>query len=145
VICENMVRHFPNLEALELEVCGYHDGKSIYEWNSYADAFAAAEKLKELRVCIQFQEYDEMDKYEPWHAARKECGNFLAARLPALERVGFEYRKRVGTHRFEDSWLEFAIGRDKSTTEIRLNELPPTWYRYPDVWFPERLPIPGAG
>lgn len=73
-----------------------------------------------------------MDKFEPWRAARKECASFLASRIPTLEKIGFEYRKRTGTHRFEDSWLEFEIERKGAVLE--LFELGASWYPFPEVW-----------
>jgi len=35
-LCYAIAAHCPYLEALEVEVCGYHDGKSIHEWVSTA-------------------------------------------------------------------------------------------------------------
>lgn len=59
--------------------------------------------------------------------------------MPSLERLGFEYRKRTGTHRYEDNWLEFDIERDKRDGAIDLFELRPSWYPFPDVWHPVTL------
>lgn len=77
-----------------------------------------------------------MDTFEPWRAARRECALYLASRLSSLRRVGFEYRKRTGTHRFEDSWLEFDIDRHEGSGAVELFQLAPSWYPFPDVWDP---------
>lgn len=83
-----------------------------------------------------------MDTFEPWRAARRECALYLASRLTSLRRVGFEYRKRTGTHRFEDSWLEFDVGRngagagDSDGGAVELFQLGPSWYPFPEVWVP---------
>ncbi|KAG6865271.1 hypothetical protein C0991_004010 [Blastosporella zonata] len=166
-LCSAIAAHCPHLEALEIELCGYHDGKSIHAWVScpyppsslspsstsnshsrscpacavkeeFSDAFAPMVFIRELRICIQFPEFDEMDAYEPWRAARMECAKFLAGRIPSLQRVGFEYRKRTGTHRFEDSWLEFDGERDGdgASGPVALRECGPSWYSFPDVWIP---------
>jgi len=135
-LCFAVARHCPNLEALEIELCGYHDGRSIYAWEEFSEAFSMLTHLCELRICIQFPEFDEMDTYEPWRAARRECALFLAGRITTLQRVGFEYRKRTGTHRFEDSWLEFDVQRDNGTNGVELYELGPSWYPFPEVWTP---------
>ena len=117
-------------------------GKSSVQ-SEYANAFSSMQHLRELRVCIQFPEFDELDRFEPWRVARRECALFLAARLPTLRRVGFEYRKRTGTHRFEDSWLEFDIECNERTGAIQLSEVGRTWYPFPEVWFPVPLPVTG--
>ncbi|KAF5381714.1 hypothetical protein D9615_005574 [Tricholomella constricta] len=138
-LCHAIAIHCPNLEALEIELCGYHDGKSIHAWEEFSDAFASLRRLRELRICIQFPEFDEMDTYEPWRAARRECALFLAGRLTYLQRVGFEYRKRTGTHRFEDSWLEFSVERKCRAGvpgAVELHELGASWYPFPEVWIP---------
>ena len=192
-LCHRICRLFPNLESLEVELCGYHDGKSIYAWDEFASAFTPLTQLRKLRLCIQFPEFDEADRVEPWRNARRECAAFFAGRLPKLEYVGFEYRKRTGTHRYEDSWLEFQVERlpregaglevgsgsgsvvvassasgyvpyhihathgdqhpfsgvYRGSSEValstgsdvmRLEELPASWYRFPEVWTPEYLP-----
>ncbi|KAG5642071.1 hypothetical protein DXG03_003649 [Asterophora parasitica] len=159
-MCHAIATHCPSLEVLEIELCGYHDGKPIHAWVSivpcapsnnyihhllnqeeFSDAFAPLLRLRELRICIQFPEFDEMDTYEPWRAARRECAAFLATRLTSLQRVGFEYRKRTGTHRFEDSWLEWAIIRKGIPPGgVELTELGATWYPFPEVW----IPVPTA-
>ncbi|KAG6888402.1 hypothetical protein C0992_008558 [Termitomyces sp. T32_za158] len=182
-LCSAIAAHCPNLEALEIELCGYHDGKSIHAWVScrskpppsppqspspssfpafphqsicssrsclpcavkeeFTDAFAPMALIRELRICIQFPEYDEMDAYEPWRNARKECARFLAGKIQKLNRVGFEYRKRTGTHRFEDNWLEFEVERDGGARVVSLRECGPTWYPFPEVWFP--VPAQNSG
>ncbi|KAF8066934.1 hypothetical protein FPV67DRAFT_1497102 [Lyophyllum atratum] len=138
-LCYAIASHCTNLEALEIELCGYHDGRSIYAWEEFSDAFSPLTRLRELRICIQFPEYDEMDTYEPWRAARKECAQSLACRIPTLQRVGFEYRKRTGTHRFEDSWLEFDVERREEMSGVELYEMGPSWYPFPEVWIPVPL------
>ncbi|KAG5638526.1 hypothetical protein H0H81_012164 [Sphagnurus paluster] len=135
-MCHAIAAHCPNLEALEIELCGYHDGKSIHAWEEFSDAFASLSHLEELRMCIQFPEFDEMDKYEPWRAARRQCAQFLAGKLASLRRIGFEYRKRTGTHRFEDSWLEFDVERTPGVRDVELRVLGPSWYPFPEVWIP---------
>lgn len=174
-LCSAIAAHCPNLEALEIELCGYHDGKSIHAWVScpsnpppqspspspssfsafqpqstcssrsclpctvkeeFSDAFVPMALIRELRICIQFPEFDDMDTYEPWRAARKECARFLAGRIQNLQRVGFEYRKRTGAHRFEDNWLEFEVERDSGNRVVSLRECGPTWYPFPEVWIP---------
>lgn len=138
-LCHTIAQRCPRLEALEIEICGYHDGKSIHAWDEFASAFASLRYLRELRICIQFPEYDETDRSEPWRRARRECALHLASNIRTLRRVGFEYRKRTGTHRFEDSWLEFRIDRrvgDGPDGALELCELGPSWYPFPEVWFP---------
>ena len=105
----------------------------------FANAFASMDHLRDLRICIQFPEYDETDRCEPWRRARRECALYLASRVHTLRRVGFEYRKRTGTHRFQDSWLEFGIERNEREGPdgvLKLNELGASWYPFPEVWFP---------
>jgi hypothetical protein len=34
-LCRAIAQHCPKLEALEIEICGYHDGKSIHAWVSF--------------------------------------------------------------------------------------------------------------
>ncbi|KAG6889560.1 hypothetical protein C0995_016687 [Termitomyces sp. Mi166 len=217
-LCSAIAARCPNLEALEIELCGYHDGKSIHAWVScpskppppplpppsylspsllsssshpqstcgsrscsacaskeeFSDALAPMSRIRELRLCIQFPEFDEMDPYEPWRAARQECARFLAARMQRLQRVGFEYRKRTGTHRFEDNWLEFEFEREgegdgeserdgegrgglregeregregpgrRGTGVVSLRECGPTWYPFPEVWIPVPAQSMGA-
>ncbi|KAG6811980.1 hypothetical protein H0H92_005014 [Tricholoma furcatifolium] len=147
-LCAAIARRCPQLEALEIELCGYHDGKDIHAWAEFSDAFAPFAGIRELRICIQFPEFDEMDPYEPWRAARTDCALYLAQKLPRLQRVGFEYRKRTGTHRFEDNWLEFDVERDGGGGDgagdpVALKECSSLWYSFPDVWFP--VPAQGSG
>ncbi|KAG6884639.1 hypothetical protein C0993_009356 [Termitomyces sp. T159_Od127] len=139
-MCAAIARCCRGLEALEIELCGYHDGKSIHAWEEFSDALAPMGALRELRICIQFPEFDEADPYEPWRNARMECARFLAGRLASLRRVGLEFRKRVGTHRFEDSWLEFEVERDAGARVVALRERGPTWYMFPEVWVPVSVP-----
>jgi hypothetical protein len=199
-LCHQISSLFPNLETLEVELCGYHDGKPIYDWDEFAVAFTPLAHLRNLRMCIQFPEFDDADRVEPWRNARRECASLFASRLPTLECVGFEYRKRTGTHRYEDSWLEYRVERygDEDavgsrvvrtrgphavrrlsssgsaslssraysagvppyhhpphgyvgpcpagsangicgSTVLGLEELPRSWYRFPEVWSPEYL------
>ncbi|TFK21379.1 hypothetical protein FA15DRAFT_672642 [Coprinopsis marcescibilis] len=134
----NICAQFPKLENLEVELCGYHDGKSIFPWSEFADPFVALSKLRCLRICVQFPEFDDVDRGEPWKTARKQCAEYFADRLSSLQRVGFEYRKRTGTHRYEDSWLEYDVGRrDDNGPRVEMHELPSSWYRFPEVWTPE--------
>ncbi|KAF8880673.1 hypothetical protein BD779DRAFT_1612695 [Infundibulicybe gibba] len=133
-LCHAISAHCPKLEALEIELCGYHDGKSIYAWDEFAEAFSSLHHLRDLRICIQFPEFDEVDQLEPWRDARRECALYLASRIPTLQRVGFEYRKRTGTHRYEDNWLEYDIQRYGRA--IELFDLVPAWYPFPEVWQP---------
>ncbi|KAF8629933.1 hypothetical protein AX15_003188 [Amanita polypyramis BW_CC] len=132
-LCHAIAMACPNLESLEIEICGYHDGKPVYAWREYADAFSQLDSLAELRVCIQFPEYDEADRFETWRNARKKCAEFLGMHVPSLQRVGFEYRKRTGTHRFEDRWLDFDLVRSEERG-LELVEIPPLWYPFPEVW-----------
>ncbi|TEB27951.1 hypothetical protein FA13DRAFT_1794440 [Coprinellus micaceus] len=39
-LCQKITALFPSLESLEVELCGYHDGKSIYAWDEFASALA---------------------------------------------------------------------------------------------------------
>jgi len=95
--------------------------------------------LRNLRICMQFPEYDDVDELESWLTVRKECAKALAMGLKRLVKVGFEYRKRVGTHRYQDAWLDMQITRTGGTVE--LHELPPMWYRFPEVWESSRSPF----
>jgi hypothetical protein len=138
-LCHTISKLCPNLESLEIEICGYHDGKSVYAWREYADAFSTLSSLAELRVCIQFPEYDEADRFETWRGARKHCAEFLGTHVPSLQRVGFQHRKRTGTHRFEDRWLDFDLSR-REDNGLVLVEMPSSWYPFPEVW--HHVPIP---
>lgn len=111
------------------------NSQTPYAQSEFSDPFSTLVNLRELRLCIQFPEFDENDTYEPWRSARKECALYMATHLPHLRRVGFEYRKRAGTHRYEDSWLEYDIERS-SKRGIELFELLPSWYPFPEVWHP---------
>ncbi|KIL59742.1 hypothetical protein M378DRAFT_187911 [Amanita muscaria Koide BX008] len=140
-LCQTIASLCSNLESLEIEICGYHDGKPVYPWCDYADAFSKLRSLAEVRVCIQFPEYDDTDRFEPWRSARKQCAEFLGLNVPSLQRVGFEYRKRTGTHRFEDRWLDFELVRTQERGLVVV-EMPPSWYPFPEVW--HHVPIPSA-
>ncbi|TFK34685.1 hypothetical protein BDQ12DRAFT_362143 [Crucibulum laeve] len=140
-LCHSISAHCPFLEVLEIELCGYHDGKSVFAWDEFAESLRTLPYIHSLRLCIQFPEFDEADRCEPWRVARKECAIFLAARVPTLRRVGFEYRKRTGTHRYEDSWLEYDVERKGGGGEIELFELVPTWYPFPEVWNPVSIVV----
>lgn len=161
-LCHALCALFPELETLEVERCTYHDGKPIHEWREFVAAMMPVEPtLKELRLCIQFPEFDEADRVEPWRNARRECAAYFAARMHGLQKVGFEYRRRTGTHRYEDGWLEFQVEtREEGKLEtaerqsslnrsegqgherirdVKLVELPSSWYRCPEVWTPEYI------
>lgn len=139
-LCRDICMQCPVLEALEVEICGYHDGKPVFAWSEFSAAFSTLAHIRHLRICIQFPEFDETDVSEPWRSARKECAVFLASHMPTLQRVGFEYRKRTGTHRYEDGWLEWDIVRG-GREGLQLFELTGSWYPFPEVWFPVSLPV----
>ncbi|KAK2462789.1 hypothetical protein APHAL10511_005180 [Amanita phalloides] len=139
-LCHAIAKTCPKLEFLEIEICGYHDGKPVFAWCDYADAFSQLHSLSELRACIQFPEYDETDQYETWRNARKQCAQYLGSNLPWLERIGFEYRKRTGTHRYEDRWLDFNLIRSEEKG-LQLMEIPALWYPFPEVWHPVPIPV----
>ena len=40
VLCAAIAQQCPNLEALEIEICGYHDGKTIHPWVSLFNIFS---------------------------------------------------------------------------------------------------------
>ncbi|KAF9235453.1 hypothetical protein BU15DRAFT_89563 [Melanogaster broomeanus] len=132
-ICFLISIHCPHLEVLEIERCGYHDGKSVSSCQEFLDALSPLSSLRNLRLCMQFPEYDEVDDLESWRVIREEC----ALRF---EKVGFEYRKRTGTHRYRDAWLDYAICRGREG-DGRLRQLPSMWYAFPEVWVSERLPF----
>lgn len=87
---------------------------------------------------MQFPEYDEIDDMESWRVVRKEYAALFARGLKSLRKVGFEYRKRTGTHRYQDAWLDYAISGPEDG-EMRLSPLPAMWYPFPEVWEPEAL------
>ena len=104
----------------------------------YLEALSPLYSLRDLRLCMQFPEYDEIDDLESWRVIRQDCAAFFARGLKSLRKVGFEYRKRTGTHRYQDAWLDYAIcGRDEG--EMRLCPLPAMWYPFPEVWESEEL------
>ncbi|KAH0826307.1 hypothetical protein J3R83DRAFT_5252 [Lanmaoa asiatica] len=135
-ICRFISTHCPQLEVLEIERCGYHDGKSVSSCQEYLEALFPLYSLRDLRLCMQFPEYDEIDDMESWRVVRQECAALFARGLKSLRKVGFEYRKRTGTHRYQDAWLDYAIcGREEG--DLRLCPLPAMWYPFPEVWEPE--------
>jgi len=109
--------------------------------SEFAHAFGPLTSIRDLRICIQFPEYDETDCLEPWRNTRRECAMYLASRMPTLKRVGFEYRKRTGTHRYEDNWLEYDIERRKHDGGVELFELVPSWYPFPELWCPVSVAV----
>lgn len=105
---------------------------------------------------MQFPEYDEVDEMESWKAVRAQSADLFANQLKNIRQVGFEYRKRTGTHRYQDSWIDFTITRCEDNKEngwgiaLRggyrdqrcvLRQLPESWYAFPEVWTPTRLPF----
>ncbi|KIJ63983.1 hypothetical protein HYDPIDRAFT_28876 [Hydnomerulius pinastri MD-312] len=138
-ICHLIAMHCPHLEVLEIERCGYHDGKSVSSCHEFLDALSPLSSLRDLRICMQFPEYDEVDDLESWRVVREECAAFLARGIKTLKKVGIEYRRRTGTHRYQDAWLDFAISRGEQEGEGSLRQLPGMWYAFPEVWTPERL------
>ncbi|KAF9220353.1 hypothetical protein BS17DRAFT_715009 [Gyrodon lividus] len=139
-ICYLISVHCPHLEVLEIERCGYHDGKSVSSYQEFLDALSPLSSLRDLRICMQFPEYDEVDDFESWRVVREECAAFFARGLKTLKKVGFEYRKRTGTHRYQDAWLDYVICRG-GEGEGRLRQLPGMWYAFPEVWVPTRSPF----
>ncbi|KIJ15831.1 hypothetical protein PAXINDRAFT_76464 [Paxillus involutus ATCC 200175] len=139
-ICSLISAHCPHLEVLEIERCGYHDGKSMSTCQEFLDALSPLCSLRDLRICMQFPEYDEVDDFESWRVVREECAALFARGLKTLKKVGFEYRKRTGTHRYQDAWLDYVICRG-GEGEGRLRQLPGMWYAFPEVWVPTRLPF----
>lgn len=103
-------------------------------------ALSPLSALRNLRICMQFPEYDDVDELESWRTVRKECAKALAKGLKRLCKVGFEYRKRAGTHRYQDAWLEFQISRRTAET-VELYQLPAMWYQFPEVWESSRSPF----
>ncbi|KAG6334528.1 hypothetical protein ID866_4562 [Astraeus odoratus] len=166
-ICRLIATLLPSLEVLEIERCGYHDGKSISTCviplaesiiqQEYVNALSPLLSLRSLRLCMQFPEYDEVDDLESWKIVRGECARLFGNRLTTLCQVGFEYRKRTGTHRYQDAWLDFTIlrsssgGRDDPRAiasegsvciqDCALRQVPEMWYAFPEVWTPTRLPF----
>ncbi|KAH7890231.1 hypothetical protein F5I97DRAFT_1833688 [Phlebopus sp. FC_14] len=138
-ICRLIATNCPDLEVLEVELCGYHDGKSVCSGHEFLDALSPLPCLRALRLCMQFPEYDEMDDQELWRTAREDCARYFAQGLKTLRKIGFEYRKRTGTHRYQDAWLDFEISRGEQ--EGALRQLPAMWYAFPEVWRPSRLPF----
>lgn len=155
-LCHLIATLFPLLEVLEIERCGYHDGKSMSTCQEFVDALLPLSALQSLRLCMQFPEYDEVDEMESWKTARAQCADMFASSLKSIQQVGFEYRKRAGTHRYQDSWLDFTITRSEGKKEngwgaklgtggtdqrCILRQLPELWYEFPEVWTSTRLPF----
>jgi len=102
---------------------------------------------------MQFPEYDEMDDQESWKASRYDCAGMFADGSKTLCQVGFEYRKRTGTHRYQDAWLDFSIIRSGGRGALSpgkmngghggqvstLRPLAEMRYAFPEVWTPTRL------
>ncbi|KAG2357716.1 hypothetical protein BDR07DRAFT_1612346 [Suillus spraguei] len=139
-VCWSITSNCPHLQTLEIERCGYHDGKSVSSWQEFLEALSGLSALRDLRICMQFPEYDDVDEFESWRIVRKDCAKALAMGLKLLGKVGFEYRKRAGTHRYQDAWLDFEISRSKGGA-VELYQLPAMWYPFPEVWQPARLPF----
>ncbi|KAL4063433.1 hypothetical protein J3A83DRAFT_4106346 [Scleroderma citrinum] len=151
-MCHLIATLLPLLEVLEIERCGYHDGKSISTCQEFVDALSPLSSLQSLRLCMQFPEYDEIDDQESWKGVRYDCAEMFASGFKTMRQVGFEYRKRTGTHRYQDAWLDFNIIRSGGREAIEpgemnggqvctLRSLPELWYPFPEVWTPTRLPF----
>lgn len=69
---------------------------------------------------------------------RFDCAKYLASRVQTVLQIGFEYRMRMGSHRYEDRWLDFDIERLEDGT-VNLHEVGPNWYPFPEVWKPVPL------
>ena len=104
----------------------------------YLEALSPLSSLRDLRLCMQFPEYDEIDDMESWRVVRQDCAALFARGLKSLRKVGFEYRKRTGTHRYQDAWLDYAISGPEDG-EMKLSPLPAMWYPFPEVWESEAL------
>ncbi|KAA1477931.1 hypothetical protein DENSPDRAFT_845111 [Dentipellis sp. KUC8613] len=142
VFVYSIARRLPGLEELEIEVCGYHDGKVTFELAEFAMALEPLTKLRALRIGIQFPEFDDTEGDGPWLVLRRQCAEFFARHLPSLRRIGFEFRERTGTHKYQDSWLEFRVERKNvdggaaaagGPPDLILAPLPRSWYVFPDV------------
>lgn len=152
-ICQSIAASCPNLEDLEIEMCGYHDGISDYTWVSclhilplhqisyplqtrqieFADALKPLSRLLYLRICIPFPEYNEDDELLGWLVVRRKCAQYLASQISSLFSLGLEYRKRMGSHRFQDEWLEYEVQR-KDGEVFALFRLESAIYPFPSVW-----------
>lgn len=139
-VCWSITSNCPHLQTLEIERCGYHDGKSVSSWQEFLEALSPLSALRDLRICMQFPEYDDVDELESWRTIRKDCAKALAMGLKLLGKVGFEYRKRAGTHRYQDAWLDFEISRSQGGA-VELCQLPAMWYPFPEVWESSRSPF----
>ena len=72
-------------------------------------------------------------------------------RVPTLQRIGFEYRRRTAVVRYEDRWVDWEIERRPAIatsgtshetdleSDVTLWELRETWYVFPEVWKEEEL------
>ncbi|KAI6044577.1 hypothetical protein EDC04DRAFT_319263 [Pisolithus marmoratus] len=145
-LCSLIATLLPLLEVLEIERCGYHDGKSMSTCE-FVDALLPLSALQSLRLCMQFPEYDEVDEMESWKAVRAQCADLFASKFKNIHQVGFEYRKRTGTHRYQDAWLDFTVTRKEGKKEngwysqlgtgnrdqqCILRQLPELWYAFPE-------------
>ncbi|KAF8908149.1 hypothetical protein CPB84DRAFT_1767422 [Gymnopilus junonius] len=116
----------------------------------YGDAFATYHHLRKIRVGIPFEGSDAEQQLDHVHegpsvdpdaflrADRRDCGVYIASRVPTLEQIGFEYRTKTGSHRYEDRWLDFKVERAEGE-KVQLKELGLTWYPFPEVWEPRVL------
>ena len=146
----------PNVDFVEVEVCGYQDKDPGFGWVSnalhssrlgsqllilkadYADVLCTFDHLQELRIGITFLGCEErchnhLDPAECIRWERRNCAIYFASRVPTLRLIGFEYWMRTGTHRKEDRWLDYEIVRLKNGG-VSLSELVQTWYPFPEVW-----------
>ncbi|KAG1730122.1 uncharacterized protein EDB91DRAFT_1059702 [Suillus paluster] len=139
-VCWSISSNCPHLQILEIERCGYHDGKSVSGWQEFLEPLSTLSSLRDLRICMQFPEYDDVDELESWRTVRKDGAKALAMGLKLLGKVGFEYRKRTGTHRYQDAWLDFEVSRRKGG-DVELYQLPAMWYAFPEVWESSRSPF----
>ncbi|XP_006456169.1 hypothetical protein AGABI2DRAFT_210991 [Agaricus bisporus var. bisporus H97] len=148
-ICKVLADRFPKLEVLEVEKCGYHDGRDAPTWSEYVENLKPIRRtLKNLRLGMQFELLGPaLDSAHAWRIQRQNCAQYFAAKLGQLTRVGFEYRRRPGPHRFDDRWLDWDIDRRRFTPqmttewEIRREAklARPSWYPFPEVWKPRTL------
>lgn len=95
---------------------------------------------------------------------RLALATYLASRVPTLQRIGFEYRRRTAVVRYEDRWVDWEIERrpvdarvhaghvdsvgtggggtpheGDLVSDVTLWELQETWYVFPEVWKQEEL------
>ncbi|KXN88509.1 hypothetical protein AN958_07278 [Leucoagaricus sp. SymC.cos] len=143
--CKFLADRFPKIEVLEVEKCGYYDGRDVAPWSAYVDNLKPIRRtLRSLRLGMQFEEQEPLHDCTPhkahacapinddfehptatssptpsWRLEREKCAHYFAQRLGQLTRAGFEYRKRPGPHRIDDRWLDWEIERRISTPEMR--------------------------